>query len=168
MESTTSIYQTIVANARLLARETLRTRNIHKWVRENADLAQLQDGNLKVLEEQKETIKEVEKEIARREYALSKLDQADPDFETKQKDAQNRLEVMEKRLADELSTLARMTEDATKANLELDKQIAENKAKIGRWESGENKVQLENLNELAREYVEICQNEKAKTLDQTV
>lgn len=165
MESTnTSVYQNIVAQARELARETLRTRNIHKWVRENADLAQLQDGNLKFLETQKEVIQNVEKEIARREYQLSKLDPQDPDFATKEEEAQNRLKVMQDRLTEEETTLARMTEDATKANLKLDEQIAENKAKISRWEDGTNKVQLENLNELAREYVEICQNEKAKQL----
>jgi hypothetical protein len=160
----TSIYQTTIANARLLALETLRTRNIHKWIRENADLTQRQEGNLQLLEIKKETIKEAELNVRRKEYALSKLETNNPDFESVKKILDATLADANAYLEETETALTRTTEDATKANLELDKQIAENNTKIGRWESGENKVQLENLNELAREYVEICQNEKAKNL----
>jgi septal ring factor EnvC (AmiA/AmiB activator) len=160
-----SVYSTVVANARLLARETLRTRNIHKWVRENASIESRKNDYLKGIEDKKELVKNAELSVARVEYKISQLDTANPDFDTLKKNLEANLKEENDMLDIYVAEVTRYTEDVAKANLKLDEQIAENKAKIGRWEDGTNKVQLENLNDLAHEYIELFYKEKAKTLD---
>jgi chromosome segregation ATPase len=157
METVTTTYQAVIESARTLARDTLRTRNIHKLVRDKAEL------DLSVTlrrDDAQKWFDEAKKALAIVNYKISKLDQADPELEDKQKTLTDLLENATKEL--------NRAEDAQKAaqtyanEVELEKKKLDEK--IDKWENGESKVQLENLNELAREYVEIFQSEKAKTL----
>lgn len=152
------VYQTVVAKARELARDLLRTRNIHALIREKAAL----DLDVTQGEAEIKAFTEVaEKNLARAEYQLSKVDQADPDAEmltkelTKTRDRAK--EVLEHHLEQSAKSLAVLKKKVADRKEELD-------AKIARWESGENKVQLENLNEHAHRFIEIYYDDLAKDL----
>lgn len=159
--NTTPSYSAMVAAARLAARDTLRARNIHKWVRENASLESLKTAALKEIQAFKDSMLLSQKELDRREYALTKLDTTDPDFADKEAAAKKSIAKCTEVIANEEVALANLVKNVTKANAEIDAEIAENKAKIKRWEDGTNKVQLSNLNDLARQYLEIAMEKLA-------
>ena len=160
MEKTANpLYQTVISGARELARDTLRTRNIHKLIRDKAELNRQVDEATKDADN---AFKDAKKALDVVNYKISKVDEADPE-------AKEKLEVLGNQLEDATKALNR-AEDAQKAALtfknEVGLELSKIDERIAKWETGESKVQLENLNELAREYVELAFQEKAKTLAQ--
>lgn len=158
MEKTANpLYQTVISAARELARDTLRTRNIHKLIRDKAELNRQVD---EVAKDADTAFQEAKKQLAIVNYKISKVDEADPE-------AKEKLEALGNQLENATKALGR-AEDAQKQALtfknEVGLELTKLDERIAKWETGESKVQLENLNELAREYVELAFQEKAKAL----
>lgn len=128
-----------VAKFRQIARDILRMVEINKLV------CSLNKVKL-YLASVEGPIKVAQKEIDRTKYALTKLDEADPDY-TKKK------EHLEKDLADRESFLVEVTEKVEKDKVALNKELVELTAEITKWETGENKVSLESLNALSKDLI---------------
>lgn len=162
-------YSKLVEGARELARTTLRTRNIRAKVEEIASL-NLSKSNL--LKEAKLEVEQATHGVEKATYQLAKknLDSnlGDPDFKNAVKELQENLDEANKVLDEANKVLAAISGETDEEVVRLNKEIEACKKKILGWETGENKVQLENLNKLAQEYIEKALNEKARTLSTLV
>lgn len=101
-------------------------------------------------------------------YQLAKLNLdatlGDPDFAENVKNAEECLAEVTKEHNEAVKVQTAITDGSDEQVKNLDKQIAEANTKIEKWATGENKVQLENVNKLAQEYIEKALNEKARDL----
>jgi V8-like Glu-specific endopeptidase len=93
-----------------------------------------------------DNVKYTEKQLAIAKYDLAKLDPEHPDAENKTKICQEAIDSYTKKLENNTKKLTEYKEDA-------DKQIKEYDEKITKWESGESKVSIDELNQLADEMI---------------
>lgn len=128
----------LVESFRNLARMVLRLR----WINNVKDTMANHEKTITSLTDSKAGYT---KRIARNDYALSKLDPLDPDFDTK-----------EKNLKSDNEEYVKFNESYDKDIESVKKVITEQEDKIAKIESGELKVDAENLSikakELAEEY----------------
>jgi hypothetical protein len=128
-----------VAKFRELARDILRMNEINEL------LSQITQWNIQISKVNK-LADEAKLELKRAEYKLSKLDALDPDFDQKSKRASKEVSEREEE-ADAAEKQANKT--AENAN----KSIEDLKLEITKWESGENKVSLDSLEELSNKLI---------------
>lgn len=170
MNPTTTVnYSNLVSAARELARHALRTRNVRAQV-EIIGALNVQKSDLK--QAAKEQVENNQHNVEKATYQLAKLNLdatlGDPDFAGKLKTATENLELANKWLAEAQTNLASMNDETNENMKHLNAEVKTASEKIARWESGENKVQLENVNKLAQEYIEKALNEKARALSSLV
>lgn len=91
-------------------------------------------------------VKNSEKQLAIANYKLAKLDPEYPDAENQKKYYEEVVKIYTERLAENNKKLADY-------NKEADKKVKEYDEKITKWESGENKVSIDELNQLADEMI---------------
>jgi uncharacterized protein (DUF305 family) len=160
-----SSYLKLVEAARELARHALRTRNTRAQV-EAIGALNLEKSNL--LKEATEYVKACVHAVEKATYQLAKLNLdanlGDPDFAENVKEAETFLAEMTTEHNEAVKVQTAITDGSDEQVKNLNKQIAEAETKIERWATGENKVQLENVNKLAQEYVEKALNERARGL----
>lgn len=131
-------YIELVDKFRELARDILRLR----WINNIKDDIHYVDNTISLLEKSKE---EINKDIARANYRLSKTDQTNPDYPE--------LKVLED---DRIKRFTELLEREDKNILERIEKKNELNKMIAKVESGESKVNIENVSikakELAEEY----------------
>ena len=158
-------YLKLVEAARDLARHALRTKNTRAQVEVIGSL-NLEKTNL--LKDAVEYVKECVHAVEKATYHLAKLNLdatlGDPDFTENVKDAEEFLSVVTKEHDAAVKVRVAIEDGSDEQVKNLNKQIAEAETKIEKWATGENKVQLENVNKLANEYIEKALNEKARGL----
>ena len=147
-------YQKVIAKARAVARDTLRIRNIHSLIREKAEIDLTVSEHKKAVEDQ---VKEAELNVERVTFRIGKVEDTDPDREEVLKKLNLMLEDAKHALNYALADRDNVA--AAAARKEEEKKLLDEK--IAKWETGENKVQLTNINDLARDYVELAMNEQA-------
>jgi chromosome segregation ATPase len=157
-------YEKLVADARLLARDTLRTRNIRAQVEQIAEFNKAIGCVNQEVKDTEDMLEIAKKDVLRAEYQLGLLDAQDPDFNEKKKSAEERVENANETVKAAEAVLKSTKEQAIEDVESLKKDIEECNGKIARWANGDNKVQLENLNELAKTYIENAMTEVAKSL----
>lgn len=136
----------VVDKIRVLARTSLRMINI-------ANLKEvLYSLNLDKQEVQK-CSDELAKDVKRAEFALSKVDAADPDAED-----------LKKGYGEEIVNLNKEINVHKKGLEDIAKEVEAVNAKIAKWESGENKVQIENLNAKTKELLAEYSLEQARKI----
>ena len=86
------------------------------------------------------------KQLARVNYRISKLDELNPDYEDMKKDEETDKIYHETRVKTYTESVAKEKTRLEKENTRLDEEIA-------KWESGENKVRIEDVNQLAEEMI---------------
>jgi len=86
------------------------------------------------------------KQLARVNYRISKLDELNPDYEDLKKDEGDAKTYVEKQVKEYTESVTKEKERLEKENTRLDEEIA-------KWESGENKVRIEDVNHLAEEMI---------------
>jgi predicted nucleic acid-binding Zn-ribbon protein len=128
-----------VADARVQARNILRMKKINKALQDKYILSQCADYI-------KDNIKDIEKTLARHNYAINKLDKENPDYDDLLKDLNESKEYAEKCLADNKDALIKKEKDITDETAKLDQKIAD-------WESGEKKVSIDEVYALADKIV---------------
>lgn len=121
------------------AREILRMKKINALLQEKFNVTR--DKGYEV-----ENLAKFEKDVARSNYRLSKLDKADPDYAEKLKEEEryNKTAVMS--VEDCKLSNARKNAYHDKREAEIDEAIA-------KWESGENKVSIIEVEELAEKMI---------------
>ena len=141
-------YNKIVSEVREIARDGLRLQTVARFRSTLHDLT---------LEKERlaENRKHVEKNIARSNYQLSKIDPANPDAEQETKSLNSNLEYDNKSL-----------ESNTKQVEAVDKQIVEVTKKIEDIQSGVTKISRENLDHETALLLITVTNEQAKKLGQ--
>lgn len=141
-------YNKIVSEVREIARDGLRLQAVARFRSTLHDLT---------LEKERlaENRKHVEKNIARSNYQLSKIDPANPDAEQETKSLNSNLEYDNKSL-----------ESNTKQVEAVDKQIVEVTKKIEDIQSGVTKISRENLDHETALLLITVTNEQAKKLGQ--
>lgn len=158
-------YSALVSAARDLARDGLRTRNIRAQVEVIAGL-KLEKSSL--LSDAEALVKgsQYELDVATFELKKFNLDKelGNPDFADSVKELEENVKCATEALAKVTKLLTDLNAETTEGMVYLNEQIKLANEKIGRWETGENKVQLENLNALAKEYIETALHTKAKAL----
>ena len=125
--------------ARDKAREILRTAQINRLMQDKFNVNQ-------DVEIAKENLKNEEKELARSNYRLSKLDNADPDYADKLKDETECNKYKTKIVETCKAQVTRQETLAAENTAELDE-------KITKWESGESKVSIDAVNDLADQII---------------
>ena len=141
-----STLTTAVDKFRELAREILRMR----WINNIKNVILGLDTEIADYNTEKEAIKKC---IARHEYAISKLDEADPDY-------QDLLDKHNKAITSHNETLAEIDKQIEEVN----KEKVEELAKIDKVVSGELKVNADNLSTKAKELAEAYGNQQARDL----
>ncbi len=136
----------VVDKVRVIARDGLRLQNIANL---KSDLLQL---NL-TKEESEKYIKSLDKEIARSEYQLKKVDEENPDAE-----------VIKENRTNEIADYKQRQENVKKDIAKIDEQIADVNARIVKWENGESKVQMSNLDEETKRLLSIYTSEQAREI----
>lgn len=158
-------YSKMVAAARELARTALRTRNIRAKVEEIAAINLEKTSLVKFAKEQ---VEKATHQVEKATYQLAKknieANLGDPDFEKTSKQLTEALDEAKKDLEEVTKVANAITGETDESMVRLNKEIDECNKKILGWETGENKVQLENVNKLAQEYIEKALNEKARAL----
>jgi septal ring factor EnvC (AmiA/AmiB activator) len=129
-------YVAIVDKMRELARDLLRMR----WINNIKDI--ILSINIEIAEYENGK-KSREKDIKRLEYQISKLDEADPDYESKKKELEKSIEYQNK-----------MIEGADKYIAKHKESVDKNLAEIAKVVSGEYKVSAENLSAKTKELIE--------------
>lgn len=151
------LYQEVIAKARTLARDTLRTRNIHTLIREKAEIDRVIAEKRRNVEE---AIKEAKLNVARMEFRLSQVNEADPD----RTETIAGLTELLNAAKSTLQSAEALQDDLAAEAAQADTAKAELDTRIAKWETGESKVQLDNVNTLSREYIETYFQELAKKL----
>jgi len=86
------------------------------------------------------------KEVARTEYALSKLDPKDPDYAEKKTNTEKAIESRKK-------DLERATKQSEADSERYTQNIESYKKEIAKWETGEYKVSMDSMESLANELI---------------
>jgi len=117
------------------ARDILRMKAINNLLQEKFHMETSTKGLI-------EDLKNTTKDLARVNYRITKLDEEDPDYEDKMKNAKSDKE----HLTEQIERIEKRIEER---KIEIDKRITETNEQITKWESGENKVSIESVEELA-------------------
>lgn len=133
----------IVESVKLIARDELRMKHIAKVQTDIYDLE-------KNVNEVNEEIGGLKKAILREEYAISKVEDQNPDAAEIREAHKEKIEAFQK-----------MIESRNNVMANLEKAMAEQKEKIQKIESGEIKVNLEKLNERTKVLIEEITKEAA-------
>lgn len=133
----------IVESVKLIARDELRMKHIAKVQTDIYDLE-------KNVNEVNEEIGGLKKAILREEYAISKVEDQNPDAAEIREAHKEKIEAFQK-----------MIESRNNVMTDLEKVMAEQKEKIQKIESGEIKVNLEKLNERTKVLIEEITKEAA-------
>lgn len=141
---TVSPLQTLVASVREKARTIVRAIAINRHVWKRVDLEIL-------LKKVGSGSKELAKDIARTEYAISKLDPLNPDFAELKKD-------LDEDLADLREELVEVQKDEAETTASLSKQIEELNQKMMGIENGEILVSREHIDEQVNKLLERSQD----------
>lgn len=143
-------YNKLVDALKNIARDGLRMELVSKTQTKLAEV-------VSAIQEIKTTIMSFQKDIARANFAIDQLVEADPDFEEKKKEEGADIECLNKEIKNAEETI-----------VELEKAKTEIEEKITKIEAGEIKVSLEKLNEmtsvLIKEVMSATAVEKAKEL----
>ena len=158
-------YGKLVAASRELARHALRTRNIRTQV-EVIGALNLEKSTLVSSAEEVLKASQYELDVAAFELKKFNLDKdlGNPDFAEQIKGLEEVVKACTEEVASNTKCLSELKDETCESMKHLNGQIKEAEGKILRWETGENKVQLENVDKLSREYIEVALNEKAKGL----
>lgn len=140
----TKNYNTIVATAKLSARDVLRAELISA---RQTKISNLETERENLTKEANDYLARLKKDIARNAYKLSKLEDANPDAEDIKKYCKTDDEFSNKEIERTTKQLAEETEA-------INKMITEQKEGIAKIESGETKVSLARLNEIANNFVQ--------------
>lgn len=132
----------LVANIRDLAREVLRAR----WISNVLQAVMILNNDISSYNK---SIEDCNKELARINYRISKLDQADPDYADKLKASNESAKYFNDNIEDHKKVIEKKNAD-----------IATEMAKITQIEAGELKVNAENLEVKAKELIEAYYSQK--------
>jgi len=130
---------TQVGNFRTKARDIIRMTHINAKL---TDILSLENQ----LKEYKDSLTKQEKYLAIEKYDLSKLDTEHPDYENKKKSLESIIKNSEK----DLEESKFFTDMKVKS---LEERIANAKESITKWETGENKVSKELLEEITNDLI---------------
>lgn len=157
--------QNLVKAARELARHALRTRN----VRAQMDvISNLKLQKVEMIEQVEAQLKSAKGTLEANVYQQKKLALDEtlgkPNFAKEMEQATKKIADAEANVAEIEKILGTYKEEKADRVVAINEEIKKAEEKISRWELGENKVQLENLNKLTSEYIEKALNEKARKL----
>ena len=139
-EATTNILTNIVKSAKERARDILRAQAVNGQKTAITEL-KTQKTNLE------KEIEKPTKEVARAEYKLSKIDEANPDFEVLKENAETSVKAAKE-------NLETMEKYVKKESEKMDKKVTERNEKITKWETGETMVSLEAMTDLTNKIIE--------------
>lgn len=142
MNETMKAGKELVANIRDLAREVLRAR----WISNVLQAVMLLNNDITAYNK---AIEGCNKELARLNYKISKLDQADPDYAEKLETCNGSVKYFNQNIEDHKKIIEKKNAD-----------IATEMAKIAQIESGDLKVSAENLEIKAKELIEAYYSQK--------
>lgn len=143
-------YNETVSTVREIARDGLRLQAVNRF---RADLLEVEISKGMVADSRKE----IEKDTARAEYNLSKVDSANPDFEN-----------ITKSLQEDLKYLNEQLESNGKTSENLDKKAEEINKKIDAVQSGETKISKDSLNDETARLLQLMNTQRAQNLASNV
>lgn len=165
MQENKNTYRQLVEATRELARHALRSRNVRAQMESigSYEKNKTDDKNSKA-----EVVKLAEENLQYAKYEFNKhnhaVEMGMPTTDETKKYHENCISEAEKNLEKAKKDSDEANNETSDYQKNLNECIAKCNEKIEKWETGENKVQLDNLNELAREYLEKALNEKARQL----
>ena len=144
-------YKKTIATIKVIARDNLRMGLIARRTTRISNMNLEKTTLVKGLEAYTKRAEEITKDIARNDYAFSKIEDANPDATELRKTLTDSTKLLNEMLAENTKDAAQAKIDVDQSCKNLDEAIKEQNDKIALIEKGETKVSLDELNTLTNE-----------------